>query len=161
MDYALRAILQIKFDVKTAPNQSHTCVWCVTPRPMLVDFNLRMHVHACTYIISSTVDFTLYTTAITSVCCCFFFFLIRIFAFRKLLLSNLYRDIYYSLSLGMDIILTYIYIIHSHTHTRTHTHTSARHTHAREIIPSFLSFPIVIVNILLPPVILDVKKNKA
>lgn len=73
MDYALRAILQIKFDMKTAPNQSHTRVWCVTPRPKLVDFNLGMHVHACTYIISSTVDFTLYTAAITSVCCCFFF----------------------------------------------------------------------------------------
>ncbi|KAF0767874.1 Uncharacterized protein FWK35_00023759 [Aphis craccivora] len=54
----------------------------------------------------------------------------------------------------MDIILTYIHYTHTHTHTNTHTH-------AREIILSFLSFPIVIVNILLPTVILDVKKNKA
>ena len=54
----------------------------------------------------------------------YFFFLIRIFAFRILLLSNLYRDIYYSLSLCMDIILIYIYI----HYTLTHSHTSATHT---------------------------------
>jgi len=96
----------------------------------LVDFNLRIHVHARTYIISSTGDFTLYVV-ITSVCCCFF--LIRIFAFRKLLLSNLYRDIYYSLSLRMDIILTYIHYVR--VRARTHTHTCKRNNSVFSFVP--------------------------